>query len=64
MGACVCECVFKRVNVLGVLESVASRAVKRCPAPATSVTRDPCDSCFVLGSPGPSDIPPLELPLR
>lgn len=41
MGVCVCECVFKRVNVLGVLESVASRAVKRCPAPATSVTRDP-----------------------
>ncbi|KAK5853259.1 hypothetical protein PBY51_007064 [Eleginops maclovinus] len=26
------------------------------PGPVTSVTRDPCNSCFVLTTPGPSDI--------
>lgn len=30
--------------------------------PATSVTRDLCNSCFVLSTPGPSDIPLLETP--
>lgn len=47
MNMCVCE----RVNVLGVPEVCS---LQRCQMlPATSVTRDPWDSCFVLGSPAP-----------
>lgn len=50
-----CKCTqFPQVHSL--------QSCQMLPGPATSVTHDPFDSCFVLGTPCPSDIPPLKLP--
>lgn len=61
LSLCVCVCIWAcKCTQCPQVHSLQS--CQMMPGPATSITCDPCNSCFVLGTPFPSDILPLELP--